>query len=55
MAGDGRVYRMDARGFWECVSRKLDVIEGTFDRDIVEARIAARVPGPAPTIVAESS
>ena len=48
MAGGGHAYRSDARGFWECVSRKLDVIERAFDRDIVEARIAGRVPRPAP-------
>ncbi len=44
MAGGGHAYRSDAWGFWECVSRKLDVIERAFDRDIVEAKIAGRVP-----------
>ncbi len=47
VAGGGRAYRVDARGFWEGVSLKLDVIGAAFDRDIVEARIAARVPRPA--------
>ncbi len=46
MAGGGRACRTDARGFWECVSRKLDAIDRVFDRNVVEARIAARVPRP---------
>ncbi len=46
IAGGGSAYRVDARNFWESVSRKLDAIEVTFDRDVVAARIAARVPRP---------
>ncbi len=49
IAGGGHACRVDARGFWEGVSLKLDVIGWAFDRDIVEARIAARVPRPART------
>ncbi len=45
IAGGGRAHHVEARGFWEGVSRKLDVIERAFDRDIVEARIAAACPG----------
>ena len=48
IAGGGRAHHVDARGFWDSVSRKLDVIERAFDRDIVEAGIAARVPRLAP-------
>jgi len=31
MAGGGRAYRTDARGFWEYVSSKLDTIDRVFD------------------------
>jgi hypothetical protein len=44
IARGGLAYRHEAEIFWERVSGTLDAIGQAFDRDLVEARIAARVP-----------
>jgi hypothetical protein len=49
IGGGGRAYEWQVPGFWDRVSRKLDDLEEPFDRDAVEAMIAARVPRPGAT------
>ncbi len=49
IGGGGRAYEWQVAAFWDRVSRKLDGLEEPFDRDAVEAMIAARVPGPGST------
>ncbi len=49
IGGGGRAYAWQVAAFWDRASRKLDGLEELFDRDAVEAMIAARVPRPGST------
>jgi hypothetical protein len=42
----GRARQAEIIAFWDRVSRKLDTIAEPYDRDAVEAMVAARVPRP---------
>jgi hypothetical protein len=43
----GQAIQKEIIAFWDRLSRKLEAIEAPFDRDAVEAMVAANVPRPA--------
>jgi hypothetical protein len=42
----GRAHQGAVLNFWACVCRRLGAVEEPYDRDVVEASIAANVPRP---------